>query len=133
MNRRCLNRDGDNPAYARIELRIGKAEFIAWALPYYEQIIAAGKIPTVSRIGDKGHYEIGNIEIIPKDEHRRLEALIRKSRTRPEPGKKVCPKCRVTKECSEFSHNRSSMDGRNCWCKLCVRRLYKERLIVGVV
>lgn len=41
-------------------------EFLAWAVPEYERFAESNpnETPCVARFGDKGHYEIGNIEII---------------------------------------------------------------------
>ncbi len=66
MQARCENKNGKNPAYQNVELRMTFDEWKEWALPRYTKFIKdfPDQSPTVSRIGDVGHYEIGNIRII---------------------------------------------------------------------
>jgi hypothetical protein len=125
MRRRCENKDGCNPSYTRVKLKINREAFVEWALPFYEKITSRGLIPTVSRIGDQGHYEIGNIEILPKGEHKRRENQIRWQRVRPVPGKKRCSSCHRVKKMGLFAKRRTSKDGYGHWCKACVRK-YNE-------
>lgn len=49
---------------------------------------------------------------------------------------KTCTKCKIEKELKEFSNNRWMKDGKNLWCKICVKiknkNLYqnnKDRII----
>lgn len=127
MNRRCLNRDGKNPAYAGVELRISKEEFVKWALPQYESILNSnpGAVPSVSRRGDIGHYEIGNIDIIPWRKHKTIAADERKKLIRPAEGRKICTKCRTEKDLVQFPKNRTIHDGYGYWCKLCAGSVIK--------
>lgn len=32
---------------------------------------------------------------------------------------KICTKCKVEKELSEFPNNKNGKDGKHCWCKIC--------------
>jgi hypothetical protein len=34
---------------------------------------------------------------------------------------KHCPKCNTTKPVDGFARNRSTKDGRSCWCKACMK------------
>lgn len=42
---------------------------------------------------------------------------------------KNCPKCKTDKELTEFHRSRSSKDGRQCWCKVCMNTRNKENKI----
>lgn len=66
MLARCGNVNGKNPAYSNVELRMTKEEWLEWAVPQYEKFVKdfPDQSPNVSRFGDSGHYEIGNLEII---------------------------------------------------------------------
>ena len=77
MQQRCLNANGKSQSYADVELRMSLDEFVKWALPHYERFIAEhpDESPCVSRHGDKGHYEIGNIDIISMSENRRRQVI----------------------------------------------------------
>ena len=43
-----------------------KEQFLAWAIPKYNSWLQEHPdvVPSVNRIDNKGHYEIGNIEVI---------------------------------------------------------------------
>ena len=41
--------------------------------------------------------------------------------------KKVCSKCRVEKEESEFHKRRTAKDGIDIWCKSCKKEAQKHR------
>ena len=72
MNVRCGNADGNNPAYAAVELRMTMEQWLAWAVPRYEDFIREypEERPNVSRRNDVGHYELGNIEITTLEQNR---------------------------------------------------------------
>jgi hypothetical protein len=67
MLARCGNANGKNPSYEKAEVRMTLKEWLDWAIPEYERCILMypNESPSVSRLNDCGHYEIGNIEIIP--------------------------------------------------------------------
>lgn len=101
MKIRCLNANGKNPTYAKVELRMTLSEFIAWALPRYAKFIAEhpNESPCTARFGDRGHYEISNIKVISVADNR-------KETVRPSPAKNThgtissyrycrCEKCRA--------------------------------------
>lgn len=71
MKRRCGNANGKNPAYAGVELRMTMDEWLAWAVPEYGRFNQdhPNESPNASRRGDAGHYEIGNIEVIPRKDN----------------------------------------------------------------
>jgi hypothetical protein len=82
IERRCMNRDGRNPSYASVELRLTKDAFLVWAIPaftaYYEQhpeVLQSHDPrdwPSVDRIRGDGHYEAGNLQILAMGENARL-------------------------------------------------------------
>lgn len=74
VNERCLNADGHHPTYTNTECKLTKEEFVSWYIPAYEAaLIEYGSDIQLSidRIDDLGHYEIGNIRIIPLSENSR--------------------------------------------------------------
>lgn len=125
MHRRCENRCGTEPAYAHVKLKMTLAEWLAWSVPKYETFIAKnpGVRPSVSRFGDKGHYEIGNIDIIPWIKNRQQMAMPGQAKD----GKKRCSKCRETKPIVEFGKNRTHKDGYAHHCRSC-QRVYATQL-----
>ncbi len=123
MKRRCVGGKAHtkNPAYAGVELRMTMDEWIAWALPKYSSL---EQPPSVSRKGDVGHYEIGNIEIIPF-----LENMARRATPgRAVDGIKRCSTCREKKKVESFSKNKSHFDGYAHQCKSCVSDYHKGAL-----
>ncbi len=72
MTQRCGNKNGKNPSYSSVELRMTKEEWLMWAVPKYEEFnnTYPDESPNVARLGDRGHYEIGNIEITTADKNR---------------------------------------------------------------
>lgn len=68
MKGRSGNRDGRHPTYADVECRIAEDDFQRWE--HKELLIFRcrypGKTPSVDRINSRGHYEIGNIQLLPK-------------------------------------------------------------------
>jgi len=68
---RVHNKNGKNPSYAQVELRMTQEEFMAWAVPKYKTWDKdnPGKTPSINRIDPFGHYELKNLEIISLDEN----------------------------------------------------------------
>jgi len=77
MKARCKNANGRCPSYANVELKMSEAVWLEWALPLYEAFITnyPDESPCVSRLGDTGHYEIANIEIISVKENRKRQKM----------------------------------------------------------
>lgn len=132
MMRRCRNANGKNPTYANIELRMTLDEWLAWSVPKYETFIAEHphESPNAARVGDAGHYEIGNIEIIPHLLNRASQSMPRVAR--PD-GMKTCSRCEKDKPVSQFSKRAGNFDGLNYWCRECMAGAYRNRRTVSTM
>ena len=119
MRRRCGNADGKNPAYIDVELRITEELWLEWAVPRYEAFLRARptEVPCVSRNGDQGHYEFGNIQVLSVAENRALQKSVGLLRA---DGRKRCGMCRRELTPAFFSKNRCKPDGLAPRCKECV-------------
>ncbi len=117
MLARCENKDGKNPSYADVELRMTFEEWLDWSVPKYEAfiLINPSQSPSVSRFGDKGHYEIGNLEIISFIENRKRQ----RSKFSIVDGKKSCGRCGQTLAIEAFYKNKTNANGVSSWCKKC--------------
>ena len=117
MKKRCLNANGRSPAYAKVELRMTLKEWLAWATPRY---LAFNKkypkaSPNASRIGDTGHYEIGNIQILPQKRNREVQNY----RCRRVANEKLCTRCQQVLSANAFTRKSSAHDGLDYWCRAC--------------
>lgn len=90
MQARCRNANGKNPAYTDVELRMTLDEWLDWSVPQYERFIGdhPNESPNVSRIGDAGHYEIGNVRIVSGLQNKREQ-----KHTAPQLERYVCATC----------------------------------------
>ncbi len=92
MQRRCKGGVAVLPAYAETEVRMSREEWLAWAVPQYVKFLTEnpGAKPSVSRKGDEGHYEIGNVTIVKFQDNL-------KDQFHPEPVWRnlICPVCRT--------------------------------------
>ena len=122
MGHRCLNRVGKNPSYADVELRMTLEEWIAWAVPEYERFDREhpGESPNVSRIGDKGNYEIGNVRITTKTANLEEYAAHSVGRIKDN-GTKLCSGCKNDKPLAMFHKNRLTATGYSYYCKDCTK------------
>ena len=124
MLRRCLNRCGDDPSYANVELKMTLEEWLEWSLPRYEEFQREfpDKTPNAARYGDEGHYELGNIHIVSHEENC---AETRKHGVRPD-GTKWCSGCKDYLPVGEFYKNKHRWDGIASNCKKCCAK-YERR------
>jgi hypothetical protein len=122
MQARCLNKNGKNPTYAGVELRMTMKEWVAWAVPEYERFILSypDQTPNAARFKDVGHYEIGNVRIISLSQNC-AEQPIRGIGLLKTDGTKRCSDCKGVKGSNSFSKNRATKDGFHNICKDCVR------------
>jgi hypothetical protein len=124
MLRRCENKCGTEPAYAKVKLKMTLDEWLEWAVPEYTNFNKKypNLSPNVSRKGDKGHYEIGNIDIVPVKVNQDNRKMIGQAID----GIKRCSTCKKKKKISEFTKKRSCRDGLDNHCKKCKSIRMKE-------
>ena len=134
MKARCLNRNGKNPTYAKVELRMTLEEWLSWAIPEYErfQNDHPGEIPNISRLGDKGHYELGNVRLLTVSENCHEQEGNREYSLK-EDGTKKCSCCKQVQPADQFRKNRSRYDGLGAQCKTCMKKFYDNPMIFGAV
>jgi hypothetical protein len=128
MLARCLNRNGKNPSYASVELRISLEEWMSWAVPIYEKCMKEfpDDTPTVARNGDSGHYEFGNVSVVPWRKNRDEQGARGVARVQPD-GTKRCTTCKLFKLAEKaFSKKRGTPDGYAYHCKDCARGYYEK-------
>lgn len=91
MIRRCKGGKAEEKAYAEVEVKMTRSEWLEWAVPKYETFLKQDPdgMPTVSRNGDIGHYELDNIRIVPWKENS-IEQHLKRERTWLE---RTCPEC----------------------------------------
>ena len=77
MTQRCGNANGKSRSYANVKLLMTEQEFLEWAVPQYEKFITKNpdESPCVSRSGDAGNYEIGNIQITSTRYNRETQVM----------------------------------------------------------
>lgn len=121
MKQRCLNANGRCPAYASVELRMTRDEWLDWAVPRYRAILDEDPCasPSVARRSDSGHYEIGNIEIktsqMNRDEQKTPRVAVGK--------RKTCSRCERGLSVLDFTQRRDNVDGLDYWCRDCKREV----------
>lgn len=122
MLARCGNADGKNPSYSDVELRMTLDQWLDWSVPRYAEFIRENPdiSPSVSRFGDAGHYEIGNLEIISFAENRSRQKRDTTYRLRSD-GTKLCSKCQEVFAQERFQRYARNPDGLNNWCRACVK------------
>lgn len=128
MLARCLNKNGKNPTYANVEIRMSLSEWLAWAIPEYTKFLAEhpNEKPNAARVGDKGHYEIGNIRIITMTQNCEEQAGRFINAVQPN-GMKRCVTCKEPRPVGEFNKNKGRWDGLASDCKSCIREYNKKR------
>ena len=124
MQARCLNKNGKNPSYAEVELRMTREDWLKWAVPEYTkfQVEHPDDTPNAARIGDMGHYELGNVRVVSRAENC-AETRICGIR---QDGTKRCSGCKEPRPVGEFNKNRGRWDGLSSHCKKCLKK-YSDR------
>ena len=123
MLQRCNNRNGKNPGYANVELQMTREEWLSWSLPLYEEftrIHGEHESPSVSRIGDKGHYALGNLEIVKWSEHNKIPHTLVVN------GKKKCSACGRNRNADKFTKNRTTPSGLAGQCRDCKKKTFQK-------
>lgn len=120
---RCGNPKGINPTYTNVKIKMTMEEWLTWAIPKYQRFIAKhpNESPSVSRFGDKGDYELSNLEIITLLQNRAQQAAPNLLKTN---GTKRCSQCRAIKTAKDFNKNKSRRDGLSHWCRVCANATY---------
>jgi len=126
MKQRERNSDGKNPTYADVEIRISRDDFIAWFVASWPIYVFdfGDRQPSIDRING-GHYEFGNIRLIPLAENSRL-ALGNHNVHAPD-GMAWCGTCETYKLRCEFHKNRCQVHGLCHQCKPCESKRNKLR------
>lgn len=118
---RANNRDGKSPAYANVECRITREEFLAWAIPAFQKWIAENpdELGSVDRIDVEGHYELSNLRVISRRENGRLNR-IHKNVHAPT-GMAWCGKCKDYLPIQNFHRDSNKFNGVRRLCRQCVK------------
>jgi len=124
---RCGNRDGNNPSYEHTEVRMTQAEFLAWAIPAYQEYLEQHPesfLPekpkdtaSLDRIDPNGHYEIGNLQIISMGENARLSNQHRN--VHAPKGMAWCSVCRQYLPVANFAKANKRFNGLQKRCREC--------------
>jgi hypothetical protein len=130
MVKRCGNKNGLNPTYVNVQLKLTEQEFLDWAIPKYEQFLKEHptEIPNVARFNDSGDYELGNIQLITRDENMQQRQWTHRLQA---DGTKICDRCErklIAKD--NFTKSKGKFDGLDQWCKQCkhaVNTLWRQR------
>jgi hypothetical protein len=115
-------------AYADVEMRISREDFVEWAIPEIAKwIFSHDENPTIDRIDSHGHYEIGNLQLATLKEN---AAKRRKSKNIFAPdGQAWCSSCRKYKKKTRFyADNRTDRaSGVASYCIACVNKRKPDR------
>lgn len=110
MLKHRIEHSGENPksaCYAGVELRCSKEEFIAW---FIARDFAGC---SVDRIDKDGHYELGNMQVIPLAENIAKDKVIARG------GISRCYSCKRQKPLDDFVRDRRRLNGHSTICKPC--------------
>lgn len=127
---RITTRVGHHPNYAGVEIRMTKEEFLAWAIPAFEQWFREkpGVTPSIDRINSSGHYELGNVQILAY--RRNCAKTSRAVNTELLPNHKQCGRCKQVLPFSSFKPvkpGNTGTFGLYGWCIECSRAYERER------
>lgn len=104
-----------NAKYKGVELRVTKEEFVPW----FQERDFPGC--SVDRIRAEGHYELGNLQVIPGVEN------AGKDKRKARDGECVCRTCQQTKQLTEFVKESRRMNGYSTQCRECERKRAQVR------
>ena len=119
INERAENHDGKNPAYADVLIKITQSQFLEWCSDAYNvarQKYGQTKL-SIDRIDNDGHYELGNLQIIPHSENAKKD---KPNVCAPE-GMAWCGRCQIYWPRNCFYKNRNAYNGLASRCKSCCR------------
>ena len=124
---RVENKSGRFPSYSQVKLLMTRNEFLEWAIPELEKWIFTKPIKSASldRIREDGHYELSNLQFIP-----RLENTLKQRRYKnvnaPQ-GEAWCGSCKQYLVLDNLGKDCYNYNGRTSKCKTCIRQRDKER------
>lgn len=106
--------------YKGIEVRMTRRTFEAWARPILTVWVKENphRRPSIDRIDPRGHYEIGNIQIISTVENAMRTRSHKPNMAAPK-GKAWCSDCREYYSKLDFYKCRSTWNGLSQRCKTC--------------
>ena len=129
---------GHRQCYAAIEVRMTRAEFVAWATPEYARWFAErpGVTPSLDRIDSTKHYELGNLQLIPVEANRYKNSRHR-NKDAPE-GFWWCCRCQAYVTTADFDRNKAMVKAANpsgfaTYCKPCRRARWQEAKAAGKI
>ena len=96
-----------NKNYQHIKVLVGKEEFISWFMPL--DFVGC----SVDRKDNAGHYELGNMQVIP------LTSNISKAHLQIRNGMRKCYSCKTEKILSDFVQDLRISVGVSTICKAC--------------
>lgn len=107
------------PAYAHVEIRMTRDEFLAWAIPEYERWMHThpSETPSLDRVDAASHYELNNLRVIARGENARLAR--NHLNVHAPHGKAWCHGCRAYLETESFWRSRNAFNGLQKRCKAC--------------
>ena len=114
--------------YEHVEVRMTRAEFVAWALPEYALWFRSrpDETPSIDRIDNDGHYELANIRLVSLAENLRNTPYHGKNVNAP-PGILWCGRCKQYLPLDRFGTDSHKKNGYRPQCMACVREYQKSR------
>ena len=120
--KRANNSEGTRPTYANVELRMTSHEFVSWVIPLIEKWYRTQPdvVPTLDRINNLGHYELGNLRIISGKENTHWRG--NNKNVYAPTGTAWCHVCKQYLPTKKFSKDKSSSHGLQHICKDCTSK-----------
>ena len=113
--------------YRNVEVRISREDFIKWAIPEYEMwfFLYPGVQPSIDRIDPLGHYEVGNIRLIPN--YLNKLSTSRNRNLRAPDGNSWCRGCQEFLKIESFWKDRQKRTtGVMVYCRDCTKTRRKN-------
>lgn len=118
MNWRSGNKTGRTPAYAAVEVRMTREQFMLWAVPAFTlwQKNSPTKVASVDRVKNTGHYAVENIRLIEKVANQLRSTRYKNLNGCPR-GKAWCSSCKAYHATSLFSSCARTPNGLQPMCR----------------
>lgn len=119
---RANNAEGTRPTYADVQLRMTREEFFSWVVPLLEQWYQThpNVVPTLDRINNAGHYELGNLRIVSGKENTHWRGS--NKNVHAPTGTAWCRVCKQYLPTERFSKDKHSSHGLQHMCKDCTSK-----------